>query len=287
MPSSHAESPAPSASESRIFQITTNPSRVNYRDQINRSHFHGSFSLDTKSLAQIDLAKHTAPEGDGALPDNASSSMQSTAANDGASRGTSTIASSAMTPATEHVPSTHHPQPLASAANAGAEASATSPMRNGFTPIETASTVGSDVNVTRATTESPSESKYDRMLGNQADAAANRVAREQNLMRGAMNRRARAASEGFPSSGMVVEAPLVAKKAQAGQFIILRVHEDGERIPLTVADYDREKGTITIIFQIPITIIGAPRTIALTVTTIIVTVAAIILARGIISTAAR
>ena len=49
---------------------------------------------------------------------------------------------------------------------------------------------------------------------------------------------------------MVVEAPLVAKKAQAGQFIILRVHEDGERIPLTVADYDREKGTITIIFQI-------------------------------------
>ena len=49
---------------------------------------------------------------------------------------------------------------------------------------------------------------------------------------------------------MVVEAPLVAKKAQAGQFIILRVHEDGERIPLTVADYDREKGTITSIFQI-------------------------------------
>ena len=49
---------------------------------------------------------------------------------------------------------------------------------------------------------------------------------------------------------MVVEAPLVAKKAQAGQFIILRVHEDGARIPLTVADYDREKGTITIIFQI-------------------------------------
>ena len=49
---------------------------------------------------------------------------------------------------------------------------------------------------------------------------------------------------------MEVEAPLVAKKAQPGQFIILRVDEDGERIPLTVADYDREKGTITIIFQI-------------------------------------
>lgn len=49
---------------------------------------------------------------------------------------------------------------------------------------------------------------------------------------------------------MVVEAPLVAKKAKAGQFIILRVHDAGERIPLTIADYDREKGTVTIIFQI-------------------------------------
>ena len=49
---------------------------------------------------------------------------------------------------------------------------------------------------------------------------------------------------------MDIEAPAVAKKAQPGQFIILRVDEDGERIPLTVADYDREKGTVTIIFQI-------------------------------------
>lgn len=49
---------------------------------------------------------------------------------------------------------------------------------------------------------------------------------------------------------MSVEAPLVAKKAQAGQFIILRVHEDGERIPLTIADYDRERQTVTIIFQV-------------------------------------
>ncbi len=48
---------------------------------------------------------------------------------------------------------------------------------------------------------------------------------------------------------MAVEAPFIAKKAQAGQFIILRVNEFGERIPLTVADYDREKGTITIIYQ--------------------------------------
>lgn len=49
---------------------------------------------------------------------------------------------------------------------------------------------------------------------------------------------------------MEIEAPLIAKKAQPGQFIILRVDEDGERIPLTVAGYDREKGTVTIIFQI-------------------------------------
>ncbi|MBR3227740.1 MAG: sulfide/dihydroorotate dehydrogenase-like FAD/NAD-binding protein [Erysipelotrichaceae bacterium] len=49
---------------------------------------------------------------------------------------------------------------------------------------------------------------------------------------------------------MVIEAPLVAAKARAGQFIILRVNEKGERIPLTIAGYDREKGTVTIIFQI-------------------------------------
>ena len=49
---------------------------------------------------------------------------------------------------------------------------------------------------------------------------------------------------------MEILAPFVAKKALAGQFIILRADEDGERIPLTVAGYDREKGTVTIIFQI-------------------------------------
>lgn len=49
---------------------------------------------------------------------------------------------------------------------------------------------------------------------------------------------------------MEVDAPLIAKKAEPGQFIILRVDENGERIPLTVADFDREKGTVTIIFQI-------------------------------------
>ncbi len=49
---------------------------------------------------------------------------------------------------------------------------------------------------------------------------------------------------------MDIEAPLVARKAQPGQFIILRCEEDGERIPLTVAGYDRDKGTVRIIFQI-------------------------------------
>ena len=49
---------------------------------------------------------------------------------------------------------------------------------------------------------------------------------------------------------MEILAPFVAKKALPGQFIILRVEEDGERIPLTIAGYDREKGTVTIIFQI-------------------------------------
>ena len=49
---------------------------------------------------------------------------------------------------------------------------------------------------------------------------------------------------------LLVEAPLVAKKAKPGQFIILRVDEDGERIPLTVAGTDKEKGTVKIIYQI-------------------------------------
>lgn len=49
---------------------------------------------------------------------------------------------------------------------------------------------------------------------------------------------------------MKIYAPLIAKKAEPGQFIILRVNEDGERIPLTIADYNREEGTVTIIFQI-------------------------------------
>jgi ferredoxin--NADP+ reductase len=48
---------------------------------------------------------------------------------------------------------------------------------------------------------------------------------------------------------MKIKAPLVAKKALAGQFIILRIDEKGERIPLTIADYDRDKGTVTVIFM--------------------------------------
>jgi ferredoxin/flavodoxin---NADP+ reductase len=44
-----------------------------------------------------------------------------------------------------------------------------------------------------------------------------------------------------------VEAPLIAKKAMAGQFVVIRVHEDGERVPLTIAGYDRKKGTIMLV----------------------------------------
>lgn len=46
-----------------------------------------------------------------------------------------------------------------------------------------------------------------------------------------------------------IEAPRVAKKAEPGQFVIIRIDEAGERVPLTIADFDREKGTVTIIFQ--------------------------------------
>ena len=49
---------------------------------------------------------------------------------------------------------------------------------------------------------------------------------------------------------MEIDAPFVAKKAEPGQFIILRVDDDGERIPLTIADFDRERGSVSIIFQI-------------------------------------
>jgi len=49
---------------------------------------------------------------------------------------------------------------------------------------------------------------------------------------------------------MDIEAPRIARKAKAGQFVILRAEADGERIPLTIADYDRENGTVSIIFQI-------------------------------------
>ena len=48
---------------------------------------------------------------------------------------------------------------------------------------------------------------------------------------------------------MVIDAPKIARKAKAGQFIILKIDETGERIPLTIADFDREKGTITTIFM--------------------------------------
>ena len=49
---------------------------------------------------------------------------------------------------------------------------------------------------------------------------------------------------------MEIHAPFVARKCEPGQFIIVRVDEDGERVPLTIADFDREKGTVTIIYQV-------------------------------------
>lgn len=51
---------------------------------------------------------------------------------------------------------------------------------------------------------------------------------------------------------MEIDAPLIAKKAEPGQFIILRVDENGERIPLTVAGYDREAGTVRIISRLSV-----------------------------------
>ena len=51
-------------------------------------------------------------------------------------------------------------------------------------------------------------------------------------------------------SKMVLEAPMIAKKAQPGQFVIVREKKESERIPLTIADYDRKEGTVTIIYQI-------------------------------------
>ena len=48
---------------------------------------------------------------------------------------------------------------------------------------------------------------------------------------------------------MEIEAPLVAKKSEPGQFVILRIDEQGERVPFTIADFDREKGSVTVIIQ--------------------------------------
>ncbi|MFY9398234.1 MAG: sulfide/dihydroorotate dehydrogenase-like FAD/NAD-binding protein, partial [Desulfomonilia bacterium] len=49
---------------------------------------------------------------------------------------------------------------------------------------------------------------------------------------------------------LVLDAPKISRKRQAGQFVVLRIHEEGERIPLTIADADPEKGTLTLIFQV-------------------------------------
>ena len=59
----------------------------------------------------------------------------------------------------------------------------------------------------------------------------------------------RSLNQARTTTEMVIEAPLTAKKCKAGQFVMLRLDETGERIPLTIADYDREKGTVTVMFQ--------------------------------------
>ena len=61
--------------------------------------------------------------------------------------------------------------------------------------------------------------------------------------------RKRTLNQAGTSLEMVVKAPLVARKCLAGQFIIFRIDEFGERVPLTIADYDRSEGTVTIMFQ--------------------------------------
>lgn len=55
---------------------------------------------------------------------------------------------------------------------------------------------------------------------------------------------------GGTTAEMVVEAPFVARKAKAGQFLIIRIDEEGERVPLTIADHDSEAGTITMVYQV-------------------------------------
>ncbi|KAJ1030299.1 hypothetical protein NDA16_001209 [Ustilago loliicola] len=163
------------------------------------------------SATSGDLAKSGVAEADGTTPDNASISTHSTSANDGTSRGTPAVASSSITPSTDYAgsPSLHAPPQTHTWNAAAAGEAGVSPVRNGPSVIDmnTHSTTTTEDNTTRATTESPSESKYGRMMANQNDAATNREIREQNLMRGVMNRRARAASEGFPSAGMLSEAP--------------------------------------------------------------------------------
>ena len=55
-------------------------------------------------------------------------------------------------------------------------------------------------------------------------------------------------------TALTLDAPFIAKKVEPGQFVIIRIDEKGERVPLTVADFDRENGTVTIIFTFLISI---------------------------------
>ncbi|SNX81693.1 related to deubiquitinating enzyme ubh1 [Melanopsichium pennsylvanicum] len=159
-----------------------------------------------------DVVRNGLAEPDATTPDNASVSTHSTNANDGVSRGTPAIASSSITPLTDYAGSVS--MQVAQTNVPGSEGGV-SPIRNGPTIIDSAVSSTFDSKPTQATTESPSESKNGRMVANQAGAEANRAAREHNLTRGVMNRRARAASEGFPSAGIVAEAPWSANDRSA------------------------------------------------------------------------
>lgn len=152
-----------------------------------------------------DLARNGVTES--VTPDNASASAHSTSANDGLQRGTTTMTKSSITPSTDGAGSGYVPVPSTSSSDPVAGAAGTAlPTRDGRAVADSASTSATQADVSRATTESPSESRSARMSANQADVVANYELREQNMMHGSANRRVRAASEGFPSAGIVAEA---------------------------------------------------------------------------------
>lgn len=190
------------------------------------------------AVAPGDLARNGVVEHEGLTPDNTSiSTTQSTNVNDAPSRGTPALSAPTdyARSGSMHVPQ-HH---VSGVAVAAVDEIGSSTMHNGQSMIESSSNPASDSNADRATTESPGESKYGRMLSNQADAGANREVRERNLMRGVLNRRTRAASEGFPSAGFVSEEPWsrVGKLSAHGGTLVTEPEEEHQAMvaPTTMA----------------------------------------------------